>query len=337
MPNSALIKAAYFTQAPYLENKQFDCADPLLNRDDGICPFKNLRDEFLRRGVDLATQDINSTEAAEFVIYKDMPPRGAVLARRSYLLIFESELIRPDNWDLKRHPEFRRIFTWHDGFVDGRRYFKFNFPSDLALLTPLDGPRPKFAAMIAGRKRMRSATELYSKRVEAIRWFERHHPEDFDLFGGGWDDGLSLKRIAKSLLAFDPAAVIEGPFPSFRGRIPAKLDVLRRYKFSICFENVAGIPGYVTEKMLNCFQAGCVPVYWGAPNVADHIPAETFIDFRNFKDYAELYRFLSGMSERERGDYQDAIVRFMTGPAALQYGNEFFAEQIVGRFLEDHV
>jgi hypothetical protein len=33
--------------------------------------------------------------------------------------------------------------------------------------------------------------ELYSKRVEAIKWFEKNHPEDFDFYGIGWDRYVS--------------------------------------------------------------------------------------------------------------------------------------------------
>lgn len=29
---------------------------------------------------------------------------------------------------------------------------------------------------------------------------------------------------------------------------------------------------YVTEKLWQAFEAGCVPIYWGPPNVADVLP-----------------------------------------------------------------
>jgi len=41
----------------------------------------------------------------------------------------------------------------------------------------------------------------------------------------------------------------------------AKKDFVRSTRFNICPENRPG-DGYVTEKLIEAFQAGCVPVYW---------------------------------------------------------------------------
>ena len=37
---------------------------------------------------------------------------------------------------------------------------------------------------------------------------------------------------------------------------------LQEYKFNICFEN-SSYPGYLTEKLFDAYNAGCVPIYWG--------------------------------------------------------------------------
>ena len=46
------------------------------------------------------------------------------------------------------------------------------------------------------------------------------------------------------------------------GYIADKLGWLKDYKFHICFENAASV-GYFTEKMVDAWAAGCVPIYWG--------------------------------------------------------------------------
>jgi hypothetical protein len=51
-----------------------------------------------------------------------------------------------------------------------------------------------------------------------------------------------------------------------------KLALLRRYRFNLAFENSID-RDYVTEKWFDCFIAGCVPVYLGAPNIGDYAPA----------------------------------------------------------------
>jgi hypothetical protein len=59
---------------------------------------------------------------------------------------------------------------------------------------------------------------------------------------------------------------------------PSKLAVLRRYRFTLAFENSME-PDYVTEKFFQPLLVGSVPVYRGAPNIADFAPgADSFID-----------------------------------------------------------
>uniref|UniRef100_A0A6C0LA51 Uncharacterized protein n=1 Tax=viral metagenome TaxID=1070528 RepID=A0A6C0LA51_9ZZZZ len=58
-----------------------------------------------------------------------------------------------------------------------------------------------------------------------------------------------------------------------------KVDFLRQYKFCIAYENEAS-PGYITEKILHAKAAGCVPIYWGAPNLDVDFDVEGCIDAR---------------------------------------------------------
>jgi len=44
-----------------------------------------------------------------------------------------------------------------------------------------------------------------------------------------------------------------------------KCDFIRQYKFNICPEN-SNSPGYVTEKIFQAIEAGCIPIYWGSDN-----------------------------------------------------------------------
>ncbi len=56
------------------------------------------------------------------------------------------------------------------------------------------------------------------------------------------------------------------------------------YKFSIAFENAAS-KGYVTEKLLQAFSAGTIPIYYGDPKIADEFNPKAFV---NCADYASL-------------------------------------------------
>ena len=112
--------------------------------------------------------------------------------------------------------------------------------------------------------------------------------------------------------------------------------LFRSYKFSIAYENAA-FPGYVTEKIMDAFFAGCVPIYDGAPDVTDYIPPETFIDKRNFQDYSSLYRYLKGMSDKEYNERLDAIESFVRGDKIKLFGPENFTQLILKNIVEPHL
>ena len=61
-----------------------------------------------------------------------------------------------------------------------------------------------------------------------------------------------------------------------RGGWNAIRSVLGRYKFYIALENSI-TEDYVTERFYHALAAGSVPLYRGAPNIADFAPHETVI------------------------------------------------------------
>ena len=54
------------------------------------------------------------------------------------------------------------------------------------------------------------------------------------------------------------------------------------YKFSIAFEN-ASYSGYTSEKILEAFAAGTVPIYWGDPDIAKVYNSKAFINLNEGK------------------------------------------------------
>ena len=59
-------------------------------------------------------------------------------------------------------------------------------------------------------------------------------------------------------------------------------DAIRHYKFCIAIENSVNYD-YITEKMWNALMGGCIPIVYGAPNLADYFPTKkTFIHVRDY-------------------------------------------------------
>lgn len=317
----------------YNQNKIFDLSDTMRNRDNCLLPFYYLKNELKTHGFDLATSDIHSEDDADIVLYNEMPKKlpvsGAI--SKSHLLLFESELIRPDNWDVKRHKHFNKIFTWNDGFVDDKKYYKINFSFELpSVINKEITKKKKLCTLIAGNKRVEHSLELYSKRVEAIRWFERHHPGDFDLYGIGWDRyRFSGSKIIRALNKIKVLTRVLAPkFPSYKGSVEEKKSTLEKYKFAICYENAKDIPGYITEKVFDCFFSGCIPIYWGANNISDHVPSNCYIDKREYSSYKDLYRFLVDMSDDEYSKRLESIEHFLCSEMAIEFSTQHFATVI---------
>ena len=118
-------------------------------------------------------------------------------------------------------------------------------------------------------------------------------------------------------------------FPSYRGKVDSKKETLKKYRFAICYENARDIPGYITEKIFDCFFSACVPVYWGANNIQEYIPKECFIDKRDFATYEELYVFMKNMSDKEYLNYLKNIENFLNSSKSYQFSSEFFVNQII--------
>ena len=49
------------------------------------------------------------------------------------------------------------------------------------------------------------------------------------------------------------------------------------YKFVIACENTR-LQGYITEKIVSAMLAGAIPIYYGAPDIAEHFNPKSFID-----------------------------------------------------------
>ncbi|WP_333804538.1 glycosyltransferase family 10 domain-containing protein [Sulfurospirillum sp.] len=326
-------KACIVVSTAYQDNKLFDLKDNMINRDNCMYPFYLLKQKFKENGYDLTTQDIYSIDDSEIVLYNEMPLTLPLEDnyKKSYLLLFESELIKQNNWDLAKHQHFNKIFTWHDDFIDNKKYFKMNFSQEISQNIHKDlSQKQKLCTLVAGNKKVKHPLELYTKRLDAIKWFEKYHLDDFDFYGIGWDDYTHENKYIRFLFKKLKILKLFKPhYASYKGKIKSKKEVLEKYKFAICYENARDIPGYITEKIFDCFFAGCVPIYWGANNITEHIPKECFIDKRNFETYEELYFYISNMDKKTYINYLNSIKLFLNSDKAYVFSSEYFAKTIV--------
>ena len=158
--------------------------------------------------------------------------------------------------------------------------------------------------------------EYYTLRLKAIMHFSKF--SDFDLYGRNWH---------KKYWGI-PNQIYKIALTKYRGTTSNKVQCLSNYKFSICFEN-ASYQGYITEKIFDCFFAGCIPIYFGAPDIDEYIPKECFIDFAKFNNnFDKLEEFLLNFSEKDSDIMKNNIYNFLNSDKFYRFSNTYYANEI---------
>lgn len=108
-----------------------------------------------------------------------------------------------------------------------------------------------------------------------------------------------------------------------------KLQFLDSFRFSIAFENSAH-PGYTTEKILDAFRAGTVPIYWGDPRVTQEFNPDAIVDVRSYQSLEDAARAVIDL------DSNPAELAEKLKAPVFRDGRDIVAEHHVSlhRFLE---
>lgn len=82
------------------------------------------------------------------------------------------------------------------------------------------------------------------------------------------------------------------------GPVKDKLAFQKKYRFSIAFENCVHV-GYTTEKIMEAFAAGTIPIYYGNPDIAQEFNAGSFINCHDFRDFNEVVEWVKEIDNDE--------------------------------------
>lgn len=81
-------------------------------------------------------------------------------------------------------------------------------------------------------------------------------------------------------------------------RIENKIDGLKDYKFSISIENIKS-DYYFTEKLIDCFITGTIPIYWGCPSIGDFFDIDGILVFNDIDELKNILSNLDGLYEKK--------------------------------------
>ncbi|OUU26503.1 MAG: hypothetical protein CBB97_07965 [Candidatus Endolissoclinum sp. TMED37] len=303
----------YFIDPSYevfYKNRLFESFDETLNRDDQLYPFRRMKDYLSKKNDFIYTADL--------LMDADKDIKGQYVSlgilsnlkrfskfkglKRNSFVIMEPPVVA--NYLYKKLPYITKYFdkvylhnTVGDGYdltnIDKKKLKKFYWPIPYNKVIDQvwnNKDRSDNIVMINGNhKPSFFIKELYSKRINVL--IELSNNANIDLYGKGWDQWWSRKSWWFPYIKnyFSLRSI-------YKGSCHSKFEVLKNYKFCICFENME-MKGYISEKIFDCFYSGAIPIYLGATDVKEYIPEDTFIDYRNFENSSDLLSYLKNMKQ----------------------------------------
>lgn len=177
---------------------------------------------------------------------------------KKYAWLLESKYIKPHiNNDIRENYQryldtFDLIFTHDKKLLELDSKFKWVPAQGFWIKEPKIYEKSKIISMIASNKRI---TEGQNLRVQWVEMLEGQ----VDLYGRGFNE------------------------------IENKEDGLCDYMFSVVIEN-GFYESYFTEKILDCFASGTIPIYMGSPDIGEYFNSDGIINLSEEFDISdEIY------------------------------------------------
>ena len=192
--------------------------------------------------------------STDFVIYTDaLLPFSRSNASRDIAWLIEPRELQPENYEFveRSFERFLKIFT-HDASL-------LYLPN--AVFIPYGGcwikkedfglhPKSKNISIVCSSKAFLSGHKL---RHQCIKRFS----DQIDVFGNGYKS------------------------------IDSKLEALADYRFQIVIEN-SKVDFWFTEKLIDCFVTGTVPIYYGSPSIGKFFDQQGMIVFNDIGDLEKI-------------------------------------------------
>ncbi len=149
-----------------------------------------------------------------------------------------------------------------------------------------------------------------------------HNRQQLEIYGNKWPAGYALDNSGFG-------------FEKQRPWWVEKIEMLKCYKFNLCFENTAE-PYYVTEKIWHAIQAYSLPIYSSFnSSIYETFPENSFIDAVQFKNIDELLDHVQTMSAEEYLERLNRCIDVFNKSLAVKRVNyEKNAHEMVAKIID---
>lgn len=197
----------------------------------------------------------NSIEADVLIVFNELKEPVSARYRKGFLWNWIQEpLVSRRGFHFVRRPNkrYNRVYSHY-------LRTRFDDPSRFFLSPPLNPwwLEKSFTELVNQSPSRKSS--LISAIASTKRLFPTHRVRD-DFF-----ERLIIER---------PEVQVFGA--GRKHPLTKKSDGIVPFRFSIAIEN-SSTPDYWTEKIVDCFLGWTIPIYFGAPNIGDYFPKDSFI------------------------------------------------------------
>jgi hypothetical protein len=196
--------------------------------------------------------NINEEELV-FITDNSMLSNAKINNSNKIAMLMEPRAMNPYiyDWVLNNHNDFKKVLTYDKKILENCSNAMF-YPHCGCWIKEEDQiiyDKSKLLSIIASDKRQTEGHRLRHISINVLK----ENSVNLDVFGRGYQP------------------------------VDYKLECLRDYSFSLVIENSRN-DYYFTEKLIDSFITGTVPIYWGCPSIGDFFNLDGMIIFEDVED-----------------------------------------------------
>jgi len=254
---------------------------------------------------------------------------GKIHSREAGYRIFypgEPFIGHAENWDLNVLRQYDHVITWNPAF-----YEMYSPVLNMHLVDGVLGCNPShriecvtFENKIDG---VCCLNNVYpNNRTGSIYWLRN---EVMQNIGGGMVRHVWAPK-SRAWGGGCYQGEVESPIHHSH---PNQLRKISEYKFCLCLESSYHsfwTQGFITERILNCFRAGTIPIYMGCYNLERYVPDGLYIDFRKYYGQQRDY---DGLTERllsiGKDEYEKMVAAAYRWVSTCELGSVAVLEELI--------
>lgn len=222
-------------------------------------------------------RDDDNTKDYIFVTDLDVQKLEAFTNKKIYAWLLESPNVTPEAYEFvkRNNTFFDKIFTFDEEILKFKNSFFLPFGGSMLDYNDIKlFNKTKNISMMFSWKRNLEGHKLRHNIYDNFK-------TNIDFYGSGMN-GINVKKI----------------------------NSLRDYKFSVVVENCKK-NHYFTEKIIDCFLTGTVPIYWGCSSIGDFFDLGGILSFNDENELRETLESLTddtynNMYESVKNNFNEA-------------------------------